>query len=74
MELSEAYEVVFVEKTSGARLDTAENFWIGNLKAKINISKTFLPKIKSNQIINIKNNQKVYNLYTSFASQINIVT
>jgi hypothetical protein len=46
MELSEAYEVVFVERVSGPRLDTAESFWMGNLRAGINVCRTFLPRVK----------------------------
>jgi hypothetical protein len=46
MDIWEAFEVVFVERTTGARLDTAESFWISKLKARINVCGTFLPKIK----------------------------
>ena len=46
MDLSKAYEVIFMERATGGRLNTAESFWITNLKANININKTFLPKIK----------------------------
>ena len=46
MELSDGYEVVFVEKAADTRLDTSESFWITRLNSSININKTFLPKIK----------------------------
>ena len=46
MEISEAYEVIFVEKVTGRRLDTAESFWITKVNAKININKTYLPRVK----------------------------
>ena len=44
--LSEAYRVIFIEKTAASKLDIRENYWIGKLDAKINISKTYLPKYK----------------------------
>ena len=46
LELSDAFEVIFVERVSGTSLNTAESFWLTNLKGTININKTFLPKIK----------------------------
>ena len=46
LKLAEAYEVVFLEKGLKNKLDTAENFWISQLKSEININKTFLPKFK----------------------------
>ena len=44
MKLSDAYEVVFIEKPNFTILDTRENFWIRKLNASINLSRTFLPK------------------------------
>ena len=44
--LNEAYSVVFLEEPRMEILDVRESFWITKLDAKINISKTFLPKIK----------------------------
>ena len=46
LNLSEAYEVFFIEKPNYEKLDLQENYWIGKLNAKINICKTFLPKYK----------------------------
>jgi hypothetical protein len=46
LELADAFEVIFLEKSEKNKLDTAENFWISKLKADININKTFLPKFK----------------------------
>ena len=46
LELSDAFEVIFVERVSGTSLNTAESFWLTNLKGTININRTFLPKIK----------------------------
>lgn len=46
MEMWRAYEVMFVERKEGTALNTAENFWISKLKAKINISRTYLPYYK----------------------------
>ena len=46
MEIWKAYEVMFVEKKEGTALNTAENFWISKLNAKINISRTYLPYYK----------------------------
>ena len=44
MMLSEAYEVIFIEKPNFNNLDTRENFWIRRTNAAINLSRTFLPK------------------------------
>ena len=46
MYLSDAYGVFFIEQPRYEDLDIKENVWIGNLDAKINISRTFLPKYK----------------------------
>ena len=46
MEISDAYDVVFVKKVTGSSLNTAESFWITKLRAKININKTYLPIVK----------------------------
>jgi hypothetical protein len=47
LELWNAYRVIFLERPSLENLDLAETMWIGRLKAKINITKTFLPTHKS---------------------------
>lgn len=44
--LSEAFQVIFVEKTKATQLDIRENYWIGKLDAKINIYRTYMPKYK----------------------------
>lgn len=44
--LSDAYEVIFLEQPSKFNLDWSENFWISELNAGINVTKTFLPKYK----------------------------
>ena len=46
LNLSDAYEVFFIEKPKYEKLDIQENYYIGKFNAKINISKTFLPKYK----------------------------
>lgn len=43
LELSSAYEVVFLEKPKLDDLNIRENYWIGRLKSRINIAKTYLP-------------------------------
>ena len=45
-EISDAYQVVFIEQPSYKKLDIQENFWIGKLRATINIARTYLPKYK----------------------------
>ena len=44
--LEDAYTVKFLEQPRYDKLDIQENYWIGKIKAEINISRTFLPKIK----------------------------
>ena len=44
--LSDAYQVIFVEKTKANNLNIRENHWISKLDANINISRTYLPKHK----------------------------
>ena len=46
LELSDAYELIFIEEPKYRNLDICENYWIGKLKSKINIARTFLPKYK----------------------------
>ena len=46
LNLSEAYEVVFLEKPHPSKLDIRESWWISFLKANININKTCLPKYR----------------------------
>ena len=46
LQLSDAYNVFFIEKPNYDKLDIQENYWIGKFNAKINIAKTFLPKYK----------------------------
>ena len=46
IQFSDAFSVIFVEEPPMTELDVRENFWISKLDATINISKTFLPKIK----------------------------
>ena len=46
MGIEDAYTVKFLEQPRYDKLDIQENYWIGKLKAEINISRTFLPKIK----------------------------
>ena len=45
-ELSDIYNVTFLEQSNKSSLNLAENFWISKMNAKINIMKTFLPKYK----------------------------
>ena len=45
-ELAKSYTIIFVERTSKNKLDTAESFWISKLKSEINIARTFLPYCK----------------------------
>ena len=44
--LSDAYEVIFIEKTKPSMLNIREHYWIVKLNATINIAKTYLPKYK----------------------------
>ena len=46
LQLPDAYKIICVEQSRKEKLDTAENFWITKLRAKIYISKTFLPYFK----------------------------
>ena len=46
MPLSEAYQLIFVEKPRPSQLDMRENYWIGKVDATINIAKTYMPKYK----------------------------
>ena len=46
LKLSDAYQVIFVEKTKATKLDIRENHWISKLDARINISRIYLPKHK----------------------------
>ena len=46
LQLSDAFEVTFVERPSRVDLDYAENFWIERTDASINKAKTLLPKFK----------------------------
>ena len=46
LKIWDAYQVIFLEKTTKHRLDSAESFWIDKLKATINIQRTFLPNYK----------------------------
>ena len=45
-ELSDIYNVTFLEQSNKSSLNLAENFWISKMNPKINIMKTFLPKYK----------------------------
>ena len=45
-QLSETYQLIFVEKPHPSQLDTRENYWIGKVDATINIAKTYMPKYK----------------------------
>ena len=44
--IDEAYQVTFLQEPRYGALDLEESFWISRTNAEINISKTFLPKIK----------------------------
>ena len=44
--LSEAFQVVFIEKTKASQLDVRENYWISKLDASINVSRTYMRKYK----------------------------
>ena len=46
LQLSDAFEVTFVERPSRVDLDYADNFWIKRTDANINKAKTLLPKFK----------------------------
>ena len=46
LRLSDAYEIIFIEEPKYKNLDITENYWIGKLRCKINIAKTYLPKYK----------------------------
>ena len=45
-ELTECFHLYFLERSRKENLDAAEGWWIGKLKAGINISKTFIPKFQ----------------------------
>ena len=47
LQFSEAFKVFFLEKPILEKLDLSESFWITKLNAKMNLMKTFLPKIKT---------------------------
>ena len=46
LKLSDAYEIIFIEEPQYKNLDITENYWIGKLRSKINIARTYLPKYK----------------------------
>ena len=46
LEIEKAYEVTFLEQPRYDQLDIKESCWITRTKAEINISRTFLPKVK----------------------------
>ena len=45
-DLTDAFNVFFIEQPKFHNLDIRENFWISKLMASINIAATFLPKFK----------------------------
>ena len=46
IDFDKAYQVTFLQEPQYKKLDLEESFWISRIKAEINISRTFLPKIK----------------------------
>ena len=46
LKLTNAYEIIFLEKPQYTDLDIRENFWIGKLKSRINIARTIAPKYR----------------------------
>ena len=46
LEISDAFEVLFITQPNYEKLDTEESYWISKIKADINISRTILPKFK----------------------------
>ena len=46
LKLTKAYSVIFAQEPKYRDLDISENSWIGKLRSKINIAKTFLPKYR----------------------------